>query len=90
MSDQIRYLVAFVVSLVGALLLTPFAGRLAERLGAVDEPGGRKAHSEVTPTLGGVAMMGALILVGAIAAGTDGQALVILACSARHDGGRVP
>lgn len=81
MSDPIRYLLAFLVPLVGALVLTPLAGRLAHRMGAVDLPGGRKAHTQVTPTLGGLAMMGALVLVGAVVAGTNGQLLVILACS---------
>ncbi len=36
--------------------LTPIVIRLAERLGAVDHPGGRRAHAHPTPRIGGLAV----------------------------------
>jgi UDP-GlcNAc:undecaprenyl-phosphate GlcNAc-1-phosphate transferase len=45
-------LLAFFLSLG----LTPLAGRLAPRLGAIDKPGGRKIHEQRTPLLGGLAV----------------------------------
>ncbi len=40
-----------------ALAVTPLVARLARRLGAVDRPGGRRIHRQVTPRLGGAAVM---------------------------------
>ena len=37
-------------------LLTPWAGRLALRVGCVDRPGGRKVHSRNVPYFGGLAV----------------------------------
>ncbi len=42
--------------------LMPSAIALARRLGAVDEPGGRKLHAQPTPRLGGVAIVAAVNL----------------------------
>lgn len=56
------YLTAFAVSLALVLLLTPFARRLAVWLGAVDMPHDRKVHENPTPTLGGVAILLAVIV----------------------------
>ncbi|RMG42729.1 MAG: undecaprenyl/decaprenyl-phosphate alpha-N-acetylglucosaminyl 1-phosphate transferase [Acidobacteria bacterium] len=51
----------------GAMILAPLAGRLAARVGAEDRPDlARKVHREVTPRLGGLAILaGALLAVGA-------------------------
>ena len=52
--------------LVSALLfsyfLTPIAGRIACRFGAVDYPGGRKVHEGIIPRFGGVAIFAAFVL----------------------------
>lgn len=40
--------------------LIPLAGRLSLRVGAVDRPGGHKAHAEAMPCLGGIAVLGGL------------------------------
>jgi len=56
------YILAFAVSLVLVLLLTPQARRLAVWLGAVDMPQDRKVHENPTPTLGGVAIFLAVII----------------------------
>ncbi|NLC10635.1 MAG: undecaprenyl/decaprenyl-phosphate alpha-N-acetylglucosaminyl 1-phosphate transferase [Firmicutes bacterium] len=45
-----------VTSCLFALILTPFALRLACRIGALDKPGGRKIHKEPKPLLGGLAV----------------------------------
>jgi UDP-N-acetylmuramyl pentapeptide phosphotransferase/UDP-N-acetylglucosamine-1-phosphate transferase len=56
----IRYLLSFALPPLAALLLTPWAGRLAHRLGLLDRPAasGHKTHLEVTPYLGGLAVAG--------------------------------
>ncbi|MBN2026933.1 MAG: undecaprenyl/decaprenyl-phosphate alpha-N-acetylglucosaminyl 1-phosphate transferase [Actinobacteria bacterium] len=56
------YVLAFAVSLVLVLVLTPQARRLAMWLGAVDMPHDRKVHENPTPTLGGVAIFLAVII----------------------------
>ena len=48
------YLLA--LSFLIAYVLTPVAGRVAARVGAVDHPSGRKAHTAPTPYFGGVAI----------------------------------
>lgn len=57
-----KYFIAFGVSLVGALLLTPVARALALRFKAVDVPEDRKVHEKVTPTLGGVAIYASMMI----------------------------
>ena len=44
--------VCFVISLV----LTPFVKKFAIKIGAVDQPGGRKVHKKTMPRLGGLAI----------------------------------
>ena len=75
----LRYSLAFLVPLVGTLLLTPLAGKLAHRWDVLDHPGGHKTHPSATPYLGGMAVAGGLIVIGLITAGTNGQLLVVLA-----------
>ncbi len=50
------YLVVFIVSFGLAYLFTPLAGRLAVKLGAVDQPDHRKIHTRPVPRLGGLAI----------------------------------
>ncbi len=54
--------VLVVASLIGSLVLTPIAGRVARRLGVVDRPGVRKIHREPIPYLGGAAVFGAMVV----------------------------
>ncbi len=42
------------VAFTTALVVVPLCALLANRLGVVDKPGGRKRHTRVTPLLGGV------------------------------------
>ena len=50
-----------VVAFVGAAILALPVRELAFRLGAVDQPGGRKIHAQPTARLGGLAILGALV-----------------------------
>lgn len=52
----IEYLFSFLIPLFLALLFTPRVIRFAVRIGAVDNPGGRKIHQTVTPRIGGVSV----------------------------------
>lgn len=57
------YFIYFVLASVLTFLLTPFAARLAVRIGAVDVPDGvRKIHTRTTPYGGGIAMFVAFLL----------------------------
>jgi len=78
LSPVIRYPIAFLLPMVGALLLTPAVARLAHRHEVLDHPGGHKVHGQATPYLGGLAVGGGLMLVGLFAAGTNGELLTIL------------
>jgi len=51
-----RVLTAFLMGLLGVLVLTPVARRLAMALDIVDYPGRRKVHRKPVPRLGGVAV----------------------------------
>lgn len=51
-----HYWVAFGVSMLCAVLLTPFVILFANRIGAVDGGGYRRVHTRVTPLMGGLAV----------------------------------
>jgi len=63
----IQGLLASIVAAVITLLLVPRVATLAGRLGAVDEPGGRKDHTRPIPRLGGIAIVAGTVL-GCLAA----------------------
>lgn len=54
-------LAAFVLGLVLALILTPLAARVGQRLGAVDPPSERRVHFRPIPRFGGPAVLGAFL-----------------------------
>jgi UDP-GlcNAc:undecaprenyl-phosphate/decaprenyl-phosphate GlcNAc-1-phosphate transferase len=64
MSDLDTALGAFALALVVAWISAPVAGRIAWRVGAIDQPRERGLHTFPTPRLGGLA-----ILVGVVASG---------------------
>ncbi len=76
------YALAFLVPLTATLVLTPFAAKLAMRVGMVDRPSASKHHSETTPYLGGLAVAGGLATVGVVAASTSGRLLTVLLAAA--------
>jgi len=57
---------AFLVATGVAWLLTPLAGRLARRVGAVDEPRARGLSTQETPLLGGLAILAGVLIASAI------------------------
>jgi UDP-GlcNAc:undecaprenyl-phosphate GlcNAc-1-phosphate transferase len=57
-----RPLVAFLVALATALLLTIPVRQFAFRIRMIDEPAARKIHQKPMPLLGGVAMYGAIVI----------------------------
>ncbi|PXF58158.1 MAG: undecaprenyl/decaprenyl-phosphate alpha-N-acetylglucosaminyl 1-phosphate transferase [Deltaproteobacteria bacterium] len=61
-------LTIFIISLVLSLVLTPFAGWLGERFGAMDMPGERKIHSSPIPRCGGLAIFVAFFITLALSA----------------------
>jgi UDP-GlcNAc:undecaprenyl-phosphate GlcNAc-1-phosphate transferase len=71
-------LLAFVLALAVALMATPVAGRLAWRVGAVDEPRERGLHQFPTPRLGGLAILVAVIAAGLVFLPTNQETRGIL------------
>lgn len=57
---------AFLVATAVAALLTPLAGRLARRVGAVSRPSDRGLATKPTPELGGLAILAAVVLAAAL------------------------
>jgi UDP-GlcNAc:undecaprenyl-phosphate/decaprenyl-phosphate GlcNAc-1-phosphate transferase len=57
---------AFVVAAAVAALLTPLTGRLARRVGAIDQPRARGLSDRETPLLGGIAIFIAAAVAGSI------------------------
>ena len=55
------YLCLFAVALATSLLLTPVAGKIAWKLGAVDYPGERRINREPTPRMGGIAVFAGIL-----------------------------
>ena len=49
-------LAIFIFALVLSLVLTPLAGKLGERFGALDVPDHRKVHERPIPRSGGIAI----------------------------------
>jgi UDP-GlcNAc:undecaprenyl-phosphate GlcNAc-1-phosphate transferase len=89
--SAIRWPLSFAIPLLAALAVTPLAGRAAHRLGVLDHPAdaSHKSHAEATPYLGGLALgagllviSAALIVVGAIAEGTNAELFNVLAGAA--------
>jgi UDP-GlcNAc:undecaprenyl-phosphate GlcNAc-1-phosphate transferase len=81
MNDTPRYLLAFGVPLLGALVLTPVMARIARRSGMMDRPHAGRFHSTATPYLGGIAIAGGLLLVSVFVSGAREQLVAILLCA---------
>lgn len=72
----------FIVSLISCTVLILLLRGAAHRLGIVDHPGGRKQHTQPTPTVGGLAMFMAAMLAMLLSNGLSGNIAVLLGCSA--------
>src|ERR1035437_10406416 len=57
---------AFVVAMLVATVLTPLAARLARRVGAIAMPSERGLAERATPLLGGLAILAGVLVAGAI------------------------
>lgn len=55
----VKYIAVFLVGLVAAWLLVPWAKKIAPRLGMVDEPDERRIHTVAMPRCGGIAVFAA-------------------------------
>jgi UDP-GlcNAc:undecaprenyl-phosphate GlcNAc-1-phosphate transferase len=75
-----RWLYILLFSFSTSALLTPAMIAVATRLGVVDNPGGRKIHSRVTPLMGGVAIV--VSFISALTANMilDSAETAIIAC----------
>src|SRR2546422_7375854 len=71
----VPFLEVALFAFLAVLALTPLTLRLARATGYVDHPDSRKAHSNATPLLGGVAIAAALVL-APILAGALGAAAI--------------
>lgn len=63
-----RTVLAFFVSLITVLIITPLVKRLAIKSGVVDQPDKRKIHDKVMPRMGGLAIFIG-VLTGSLAGG---------------------
>lgn len=75
---ELDALLAFLVALAVAALLTPLAARLAVRVGAVDEPRERGLAMRSTPLLGGLAILAGVLVAALIWLPLDQQTTGIL------------
>ena len=57
------YLIPLVLAALGTYFLVPTVKQWAIRLGAMDQPGGRRVHASPTPRLGGIAITASLLVV---------------------------
>jgi UDP-GlcNAc:undecaprenyl-phosphate GlcNAc-1-phosphate transferase len=63
---HLNALLAFLVAMAVTAVLTPFAARLARRVGAMSKPSKRGLAERATPQLGGVAIFAGVLLAAAI------------------------
>jgi UDP-GlcNAc:undecaprenyl-phosphate GlcNAc-1-phosphate transferase len=67
----LKYVVLAALAAAIAFVLTPHVGALALRLGAIDEPGGRRIHQGRVPRLGGIGVFAAFLSALAVGWGFD-------------------
>ena len=61
-------LATFLLAVALSVILTPLAGKLGVRFGALDVPGERKEHTSPTPRCGGLAIVAAFFITLALSA----------------------
>lgn len=76
--EAIFALYAFALAAVLAWVLVPVAERIAWRVGAIDTPNERSLHAAPTPKLGGLAILVAVLVAGALFLPTVPQTRAIL------------
>jgi UDP-GlcNAc:undecaprenyl-phosphate GlcNAc-1-phosphate transferase len=78
--DEIRLVVAPLVSFGAVVGLTPLAIRIAARTRFYDHPRGYKAHAAPTAYLGGAALIGGFVLAALLLSGEAVRYLPLVAC----------
>lgn len=64
LADSYGAPLGFALAMAIVWVLTPTVGEIARRLGALDQPGGRKIHAVPIPRLGGIAIYFGVIIPG--------------------------
>ena len=77
--DELDALWAFLVAAVVAFVATPPTARLARRLGVLNQPRDRDLHDHDVPGLGGLAILAAVVVAGALFLPDDRETRGILA-----------
>ncbi|HEX2105950.1 MAG TPA: MraY family glycosyltransferase [Solirubrobacteraceae bacterium] len=80
--DELDALVAAAAAAATTAALTPLVGRVARRLGAVDEPRERGLSNRLTPLLGGVAIFAGVVVAALLFVPIDDTYRAILAGAA--------
>ena len=76
------YLLLFVISTCGSLVLTPIVSGISKRFGWLDEPrDGRRLHQNPVPRIGGVAIFAAVLLALITLLFLDNESAQLLATS---------
>ena len=70
----------FLVSMLVCVILILLLHKVAQRLDMMDCPGGRKLHKHPTPTVGGLAMLIAVMVALLISDGLHGDVAILLGC----------
>ncbi|HKW58511.1 MAG TPA: MraY family glycosyltransferase [Candidatus Dormibacteraeota bacterium] len=71
----------FIAALVVSAIFVPLAIRLSRRFGVLAQPGGRHAHANPTPLLGGLAMWVGFTAAALVFLPKDLETLGVIACS---------
>ena len=81
MPDELRLVVAYVLALGAAFVVTPAAIAIAGRIGFYDRPVGYKRHARPTPYLGGAAVLGGFLTAAALLQGELERLSPIVLCT---------
>ncbi len=75
---MLRIVIACLIALAVALLMTPVAKWLAPKVGAVDQPEARKVHTKIMPRMGGLGIFCGFMAGAVVYAGINAQTIGLL------------
>jgi len=76
---MIKYFIAFLIALMTSYILTPYAIKIAHKIGAIDVPkDNRRVHKTPIPRLGGLAIFSAFVITSLVMIPVDRQLAGIL------------